>query len=221
MKIRNKIVSWNSPFYLSNFVVSFTAIECFVIRLFTEKNTPYDKPVQTDSVDRDVAGRCEKSVLAGEPPRLIIFISVDQMREDYFDRFAPYFTGGFKQLYTEGIFFANANLNYASSVTCLGHATLSTGTYPMKSGIVDNEWINPATRKSVYCVEDTAAGSVDDEGGGSSPNNLLTTGVGDWLKASSPLSKVIAASGKDRAAILMGENIPITHFGTAGGTATW
>ena len=162
----------------------------------------------------------KSQVSAGEPPRLIIFISVDQMREDYFDRFAPYFTGGFKQLTPKG-YSLNANLNYASSVTCLGHATLSTGTYPMKSGIVDNEWINPATRKSVYCVEDTAAGSVDDEGGGSSPNNLLTTGVGDWLKASSPLSKVIAASGKDRAAILMGGKHPDYAFWYSRRTATW
>ena len=134
------------------------------------------------------------------------------MREDYFDRFAPYFTGGLKQLYTDGVFFSNANLNYASSVTCLGHATLSTGTYPMKNGMIENEWINPLTRKSVYCVEDTAAGPVDDEGGGSSPNNLLVTGIGDWLKASSPGSKVIAASGKDRAAILMGGKHPDYAF---------
>ncbi len=147
-----------------------------------------------------------------EPPRLIIFISVDQMREDYFDRFAPYFTGGLKRLYDQGMFFSNANLNYASTVTCLGHAALSTGTYSMKSGIIDNEWVNPATRKSVYCVEDTSAGKVDDEGGGSSPNNLLVTGIGDWLKASSPRSKVIAASGKDRAAILMGGKHPDYAF---------
>jgi len=149
---------------------------------------------------------------SAEPPRLIIFISVDQMREDYFDRFAPHFTGGLKRLYTDGMFFTNANLNYASSVTCLGHATLSTGTYPVKSGMIENEWINPVTRKSVYCVEDTTAAPVDDEGGGSSPNNLLVTGIGDWLKASSPASKVIAASGKDRAAILMGGKHPDYAF---------
>jgi predicted AlkP superfamily pyrophosphatase or phosphodiesterase len=143
-----------------------------------------------------------------QPPRLIIFISVDQMREDYFERFAPYFTGGLRQLYTEGVFFSNASLNYASSVTCLGHATLSTGTYPMTSGIIDNEWLNPITRKSVYCVEDTLAGKVDGEGGGESPHNLLVTGIGDWLKTSSPKSKVITASGKDRAAILMGGKHP-------------
>src|SRR5918912_3207241 len=28
------------------------------------------------------------------PPRLIVFITVDQMRADYLDRFAPQYTGG-------------------------------------------------------------------------------------------------------------------------------
>jgi len=151
-------------------------------------------------------------VQAAEPPRLIIFISIDQMREDYFERFAPYFSGGFKKLATDGVFYSNANLNYAMSVTCPGHASLSTGTYPMKSGIIDNEWIGPSARASEYCVQDTAAGSVDGEGGGSSPNNLLVTGLGDWLKRASPSSKVIAASGKDRAAILMGGKHPDYAF---------
>ena len=151
-------------------------------------------------------------VHALEPPRLVVFISVDQMREDYFDRFSPYFTGGLKSLYMEGTFFSNAGLNYASSVTCLGHASLSTGAYPKTSGILENEWINPVTRKSVYCVEDSTAHEVDGEGGGSSPDNLLVPAVGDWLKASSPKSKVIAISGKDRAAILMGGKHPDYAF---------
>ena len=151
-------------------------------------------------------------VHALEPPRLVVFVSVDQMREDYFERFSPYFTGGLKRLYAEGTFFSNANLNYASSVTCLGHASLSTGAYPMTSGILENEWINPVTRKSVYCVEDTTAHEVDGEGGGSSPDNLLVTAIGDWLKGSSPHSKVIAVSGKDRAAILMGGRHPDYAF---------
>ena len=151
-------------------------------------------------------------LIALEPPRLVVFISVDQMREDYFDRFSPYFTGGLKRIYQEGTFFSNADLNYASSVTCLGHASLSTGAYPKTSGILENEWINPATRKAVYCVQDTTALGVDGEGGGSSPDNLLVTSIGDWLKASSSQSKVIAASGKDRAAILMGGKHPDYAF---------
>ena len=206
------MVFWNRPFYLSNFVVSSNAMEKFMIGLIVRKTSSMKSLRKRILLMGMVLTMAKCQLLAVEPPRLIIFISVDQMREDYFDRFAPYFTGGFKRLNTEGVFFSNANLNYASSVTCLGHATLSTGTYPMKSGIIDNEWINPATRKSVYCVEDTAAGPVDEEGGGSSPNNLLVTGIGDWLKASSPGSKVIAASGKDRAAILMGGKHPDYAF---------
>lgn len=146
--------------------------------------------------------------LSAQPPRLILYVTVDQMREDYLERFEPYFTGGFKRLRTESLFYGNANLNYALSVTCLGYATLSTGAYPMTSGILDNEWVSPTTRKSVYCVGDTAAGKVDGEGGGSSPNNLVVTGIGDWLKNASPTSKVISASVKDRAAILMGGKHP-------------
>ena len=151
-------------------------------------------------------------LFGNEPPRLVIFISVDQMREDYFDRYAPSFTGGLKQLYTDGAFYSNASLNYASSVTGIGHSALSTGAYPMTSGILDNEWVNPTTRKPVYCVEDTTASRVDGEGGGSSPKNLLVTAIGDWLKRSSLRSKVITASGKDRAAILMGGKHPDYAF---------
>ncbi len=147
-----------------------------------------------------------------EKPQLIIFISVDQMREDYFTRFAHEFTGGLKQLYSQGVFYTNADLNYASSVTCLGHASMSTGSYPRTSGIQENEWIDPLTRKAVYCVEDSSAGPVDGEGGGFSPHNLLVTGIGDWLKSASPQSKVITASGKDRAAILMGGKHPDFAF---------
>ncbi|MDE3057098.1 MAG: alkaline phosphatase family protein [Bacteroidota bacterium] len=145
-------------------------------------------------------------------PHLIIFISVDQMREDYFSRFANECTGGLKRLYSEGVFYTNADLNYATSVTCLGHAAMSTGVYPRTSGIQENEWIDPVSRKPVYCVEDSAAGMVDGEGGGFSPNNLLVTAIGDWLKRASPKSKVIAVSGKDRAAILMGGKHPDYAF---------
>ena len=150
--------------------------------------------------------------IANDPPRLVVYISVDQMRDDYLDRYSPYFTGGFRSLMNEGTRYTDATLNYASSVTCLGHSVLGTGCYPSTSGIMENEWVNPITRKRVYCVEDSSALGVDGEGGGSSPQNLLVTGVGDWLKAASPASKVIAVSGKDRAAILMGGKHPDYAF---------
>jgi predicted AlkP superfamily pyrophosphatase or phosphodiesterase len=144
------------------------------------------------------------TLITATKPRLVIFISVDQMRADYLERFRNHFSGGLKRLTEEGTVFRNAYLNYAPSETGPGHAALSTGCYPSKSGILSNDWFDPATRKEVYCVEDASAEKVGSEGGGVSPRNLEVTTLGDWLKQASPQSKVIAVSVKDRAAILMG-----------------
>ncbi len=147
-----------------------------------------------------------------QKPKLVLFISIDQMRPDYLERFAIEYTGGFKKLLKEGIVFKNADLNYASSQTGPGHAALGTGSYPGRNGIPSNEWIDRATGKQVYCVQDSTAGPVEGEGGGVSPRNLVVTSLGDWLKSASPQSKVITASAKDRAAILMGGRHPDYAF---------
>ena len=154
----------------------------------------------------------------GRAPKLIVFISVDQMRQDYFERFGDEFTGGLGRIYREGVFFSHADLNYAASETGPGHATLATGQYPRHSGIPGNDWLDPRTGRMVYCVEDSGAGQVHGEGGYRSPKNLLVSSVGDWLKTSSPSSKVISISSKDRAAILMGGKNPDIAFWYAGGT---
>jgi len=145
---------------------------------------------------------------SAERPRLVIFISIDQMKAEYLERYRAEFTGGFKRLLEEGVVFANADLNYAPSETGPGHASLGTGAYPAHSGIISNEWIDPRSGKEIYCVDDSIAGKVDGEGGGYSPRNLVITGLGDWWKQAAPASKVISVSIKDRAAILMGGQHP-------------
>lgn len=139
-------------------------------------------------------------------PKLVVFLSVDQMRADYFDRYGKYFTGGLHRLHAKGIVYTNADLNYATSETGPGHASLGTGCYPSASGIHANDWIDPETKKNVYCVEDSTAGPVDGLGGGFSPRNQVVPAIGDWLKGSpkGKNSKVVSISSKDRAAILMG-----------------
>jgi len=142
--------------------------------------------------------------LSADRPRLIVFLSIDQMRADHLQRYAAEYTGGFKRLLTEGVVYLNADLNYANTSTGPGHATLSTGVYPWKSGIVGNNYIDRRNGRRTYCVEDSSTAKVDGGGGARSPHNLLATTIGDWLKASSPQSKVVSLSYKDRAAILMG-----------------
>ncbi len=147
-----------------------------------------------------------------QKPKLIVFISIDQMRPDYFERFAKQFTGGFKRMYSEGIVFANATLNYATSETAPGYATLSTGSYPSTSGVLSNDWYDPRTQKRVYCVGDSTALPIEGEGGGYSPKNLMVSALGDWLKEESMTSKVVSVASKDRAAILFGGKRPNYAF---------
>ncbi len=155
-----------------------------------------------------ILSACSKSPL----PKLVLLISIDQMRADYLERYGAKFNGGLGRLYREGLIYTNADLNYASSETGPGHATLSTGSYPRVNGIIANEWIDPATRKKIYCVVDSASGPVEGEGGNFSPKNLAVTAFGDWLKVHSLDSKVISVSAKDRAAILLGGKQPDYAF---------
>ena len=61
-------------------------------------------------------------------PKLVVLISVDQMRGDYIDRFQHQWTKGLKRLVAEGAWFRQADYPYYNTVTCAGHASISTGT---------------------------------------------------------------------------------------------
>jgi arylsulfatase A-like enzyme len=78
---------------------------------------------------------------AAETPRLIVVISVDQLRFDYVDRFTPWLiTRGFQRFAREGAVFPNARYRYSATFTGPGHAAIGTGLLPAESGIVGNSW---------------------------------------------------------------------------------
>ena len=58
------------------------------------------------------------------PPTLVVEITVDQLRPDYFDRFAPQLSGGLGRLMRNGARFTNAFHDHATTETAPGHATL-------------------------------------------------------------------------------------------------
>ncbi len=125
-------------------------------------------------------------------PRLILFIVVDQARYDYFERFRPLFQSGLARLLDESVVFTNTHHEHAITTTAPGHATLATGRYPSNHGIVNNRWLDRSNGKLVAAV-----------GSPPSPKSLLAPAFGDWLKSTYPRSKVFAAGGKDRSAILL------------------
>jgi Type I phosphodiesterase / nucleotide pyrophosphatase len=137
-----------------------------------------------------------KAAAAGTAPRLILFVSVDQMRADYLERFESLWTGGFRRLVDESVSFVETRHEHAVTTTSPGHASLVTGAYPSRHGIIDNEWWDANEGDEVY--------SVADADGERSPRRLRATALGDWMKGANPESRVFAIAGKDRAAILMG-----------------
>jgi len=169
------------------------------------------------------------STNAADKPRLILQITVDQLRGDlptrYYERLGD---GGFRYLWESGIVYRNAHHAHANTETIVGHATLATGAHPSGHGMVGNLWFDRETGFTTYNVEDadyrllTEGASVDADteidptqraarSDGRSPAAMLVTTFADELRSNTGgHSKVVGVSVKDRGAISMAG-----HTGTA------
>lgn len=151
---------------------------------------------------------------APQSPKLLVLVVIDglPMRQvtGYRDQLAP---DGFARFLDRGRWFSDAHYGHGHTVTAAGHAVMLSGAHPQRSGIISNEWRDPATGQQVYNTGDTAYTYLDSPTAplsGTSPRNLKVETLGDVLRTRSPESKVIGISGKDRGAIL-----PAGHKGTA------
>jgi predicted AlkP superfamily pyrophosphatase or phosphodiesterase len=167
--------------------------------------------------------------IADDRPKLVLQITVDQLRGDlptrYYDRLGD---GGFRYLWENGVVYRNAHHAHANTETIVGHATLATGAHPSAHGMVGNLWFDRETGFTTYNVEDpnyrllTEDADVDDEAEidptqraarseGRSPAAILVSTFSDELRSNNDgQSKVVAVSVKDRGAISMAG-----HAGTA------
>ncbi|MCX6952085.1 MAG: alkaline phosphatase family protein, partial [Verrucomicrobia bacterium] len=148
------------------------------------------------------------AIIAAEPPRLVLQLTVDQLRGDQIprhrDRFGP---GGFRLLLDRGRYFANAHYETSNTFTASGHAVLVTGATTTEHGIVANDWFDRDLGRPVYCTADPASPLVGEPakpGAGQSPAHLTSTTLGDELVAAKPGARAFAVSGKDRSAIIPG-----------------
>lgn len=132
-------------------------------------------------------------------PTLVVFITIDQMRADYFTRFERQLTGGLKRLRTGGAFFVNGSLDHAITETAPGHASVMSGRFPVHTGIVMNS-------QGVNGVPDgQVLGGRPNET--ASPARFKGTVLTDWMKTADRNTKWLSVSRKDRGAILpLGKN---------------
>ncbi len=160
--------------------------------------------------------------LANEP-RLILQITVDQLRGDMPTRFIEdrLGEGGFRYLLENGIVYADAHHPHANTETIVGHATLSTGAYPSEHGMVGNSWFDRESGETTYNIEDdrypllTEGADVDEateidpsqraaRSEGRSPSAILVSTFSDELALYySGQSKIFGISVKDRGAVSM------------------
>src|SRR6185503_18191938 len=73
-------------------------------------------------------------------PKLLVFITIDQMRPDYFTRWPGQLTGGLARLWNGGAVFTNAHQDHAITETAPGHASTMSGRFPRSTGIVSNDF---------------------------------------------------------------------------------
>lgn len=153
---------------------------------------------------------------AAAAPKLVVIIVVDQMRADYVDRFKDDWTSGLKRLITRGAWFTNAAYPYLSTVTCAGHATISTGAFPYRHGVRHNTWFDREKGKVIRCTED--AGTKPIPYGtelapiGDSAVQLRLPGFADEMR-SQVGARVASLSLKARSAIMLA--------GHTSGAVTW
>jgi predicted AlkP superfamily pyrophosphatase or phosphodiesterase len=136
----------------------------------------------------------ETAPLTAQPakPTLLFFITVDQLRPDYLDRFKSQLNGGLARLVREGAVFTDAHHDHAITETAPGHATLMSGRFPRSTGITRN----------IAGVNDREWPLIDARDVGAAPFRFRGTTLTDWLIAADPATRAFSVSAKDRAAIL-------------------
>jgi Type I phosphodiesterase / nucleotide pyrophosphatase len=125
-------------------------------------------------------------------PRLVVVITVDQLRPDYLERYRRQLTGGLGLLLRSGAVFTDAYQDHAITETAPGHATVLSGRWPAHTGIMRND----------AGVRDSSAPLLVVAGPGASPLRFRGTALFDWLQAAEPGARALSVSRKDRGAIL-------------------
>lgn len=160
-------------------------------------------------------------------PKLVVLLVVDQMRGDYVDKFRGQWTGGLKRLLTEGAWFRSAAYPYAATETCVGHSTISTGSFPASHGMVANAWWDRGEQKMVTCTSDPNAKNTAYAGGstkgGDSAWRMQVPAFAEELKfQTGGAPRVVTFSIKARSAISMAghKGDAVTWVDTSGALVT-
>lgn len=141
-----------------------------------------------------------------KPVKLVVGITIEQMRSEYITRFWDTFQeGGFKRLFENGSYTLNARIDIHNIRTSTVIPTIYTGAYPSEHGIIGDQWYKHLSNKNINSIYDDfylTLGS-DSKNGNVSANMLKVYTLGDALKEGSNFrSKVYSIALNPTAAVL-------------------
>jgi predicted AlkP superfamily pyrophosphatase or phosphodiesterase len=139
-----------------------------------------------------LSAAAQKPAVVGRPT-LVVFVTVDQMRADYYARFKPQLVAGLKHLYEGGAYFRNGFQDHAITETAPGHASVMSGRFPVHTGITANA-------QGVGTPDAPLLGDATEMG--ASPFRFQGTTLTDWMRTVDPSTRFLSVSRKDRGAIL-------------------
>lgn len=150
-----------------------------------------------------IEANAEKAAQTNAAPKLVVSISIDQLRSDYLQAFLPlYEDNGFKKLMEDGLAFTNAAypftpIDRASSIACIG-----TGVTPYYNNIIGQDWLSRKTLRTVGCVDDNKYPGLSTSLT-ASPANLKTSTIGDELKMATMGKAIVYAVAPYRDAAIL------------------
>jgi len=142
-------------------------------------------------------------------PKLIVHITIEQMRYDYISRFANNFgKSGFLKILEEGTSCTNTQVNSNFPQSSPSFTNISTGAVPANHGIIGDNWFNRLYNTKTNAVIDNqyvCVGCSKSARYQVSPKNMFASTFSEELvKSSLQKSKVYSVALKPHAAVLMG-----------------
>ena len=155
-----------------------------------------------------LASEAEAQSVVADAPRLVVNISIDQLRSDYLETYMPLFgKDGFRRLIANGALYTSAEVPFVPVDRASATAALITGSSPFYNGITSETWISRKSLQPVSCTTEQSS-LLTPRGDAPAPTNMLVSTIGDELKISTKnASKVYSvAAAADAAVLLAGHN---------------
>ncbi|MBR5324723.1 MAG: alkaline phosphatase family protein [Muribaculaceae bacterium] len=159
---------------------------------------------------------------SADMPKLVVGITIDQLRTDYIDMMQHLFgEGGFKRLIKDGAIYENIDYGFNDITRASSAATIHTGTHPSTHSITSVTRFNKEKKEEYPILSDkNQLGNFTSEK--LSPRKIAVSTIADELKsASSGESKIYSVAPTSEVAIISGGHAANAVFWVSDENGKW